>query len=212
MSSSLLLITCSIRYSNTVFLTDSIEQKAKIKLYSKRKMQQVHDQAFQTIVSALTKDTIEKFSQLIPSLDLTQSSITTSSILLDPSTTHQTLPPAFMVAIGSNPGSGKTSLVGALHESFEKLIADLDSQKVAATNNNNNKYNINVRISDIHILPMDGYHRYRSELAAMKDPEEAFRRRGAPFTFNDEKYAANMEQLRKTGKLNAPAFAHSKKL
>lgn len=200
-------------------------------------MQAVCDKAFATIVDQFKKDTIERFSKLLlqslqqdcdanhinlPTQEMeNDNDVLISSGVLDPSTTSDVISPAFMVAIGSNPGAGKTTLVGALQERF--LAARNNSDKAE---NNNDMFSsfpsssssspIRFRIddaivSDVHILPMDGYHRYRSELSAMKDPEEAFRRRGAPFTFNDEKYAANLEQLRKTGKLNAPAFTHSKK-
>jgi pantothenate kinase len=39
----------------------------------------------------------------------------------------------------------------------------------------------------VDVIPMDGYHLYRSELDAMENPQEAHERRGAPFTFNAQK-------------------------
>ena len=36
------------------------------------------------------------------------------------------------------------------------------------------------------VFPMDGFHYYRAQLAEFDDPEEARRRRGAPFTFDAE--------------------------
>jgi pantothenate kinase len=150
-------------------------------------MQQVHDQAVEIISSALFQDSINRFQ--------------------NNNEQQNQIPPPFMVALGSLAGAGKTSLCKKLGETFSTP----KSKSFIVTKNNNDLAEILVEISSVYVLPMDGYHRYRSELSAMPDPEEAFRRRGAPFTFNDEKYAANMEQLRKTGKLNAPAFDHAKK-
>ena len=86
-------------------------------------MQAIHDKAYHLISEGLKQDTITRFrNNILPQL----SSITTAdqqpsesvSSLISLDEFKNELPPAFMVAIGSNPGAGKTSLVGALHETF----------------------------------------------------------------------------------------------
>ncbi|KAI5292178.1 putative kinase [Ascosphaera atra] len=63
---------------------------------------------------------------------------------------------------------------------------------------------------------MDGYHLYRSELAAMPDPEYAAARRGAAFTFNAEKFLGLVKRLREpltpeSKTIYAPSFDHAVK-
>ena len=43
------------------------------------------------------------------------------------------------------------------------------------------------------VVSMDGYHYYRSELDEMDDPEEAYARRGAAFTFDSERFVREVE-------------------
>jgi uridine kinase len=174
-------------------------------------MDQVHDKAVEFIKQRLVQDTIQRFKKYLEQSKDNQGEKTSAKTktILDPEKTHQVLPPAFMVAIGSVAGAGKTSLAGQIGKTIGKEKTKIQNDEQEGKENEEIK--IDVVISDVVVLPMDGFHRYRSELSAMKDPEEAFRRRGAPYTFNDEKYAANMQQLRTTGKLSAPAFDHAKK-
>jgi pantothenate kinase len=67
---------------------------------------------------------------------------------------------------------------------------------------------VNQRLPESIIVPMDGYHFYRSELAMMEDPEEAFRRRGAHWTFNAKKFVTDLENLRLTHEGKFPSFDH----
>lgn len=65
-------------------------------------------------------------------------------------------------------------------------------------------------------VPLDGYHLTRAQLAAMPNPEEAAYRRGAPFTFDGEKYFSLVKQLRErilpeSTTIKAPSFDHAKK-
>lgn len=59
------------------------------------------------------------------------------------------------------------------------------------------------------MIPMDGYHFYRSELDAMDNPQEAYERRGAPFTFNARKLVDDLIQAHRTGSGYFPGFDHS---
>jgi pantothenate kinase len=60
-------------------------------------------------------------------------------------------------------------------------------------------------------VPMDGYHLWRSELKAMPNSEEAFARRGAPWTFNPQALAKDLAQLKATGFVKFPGFDHAAK-
>lgn len=63
---------------------------------------------------------------------------------------------------------------------------------------------------------MDGYHLTRAQLSASPNPEEAYKRRGAAFTFDGEAYLSLVKELRnpllpETKTLYAPSFDHEKK-
>lgn len=58
------------------------------------------------------------------------------------------------------------------------------------------------------VVPMDGYHFYKAQLREFSDPEEAFRRRGAPWTFDSEKFVKDVRQLRESGEGKFPSFDH----
>jgi pantothenate kinase len=93
-----------------------------------------------------------------------------------------------LVGIAGVPGSGKSTAA--------KEISRIINQK-----------NSNMAV----VVPMDGFHFYRSELDAMPDPKEAHDRRGAPFTFNAEKFHRLLQQIKETGAAKAPSFDHSVK-
>ena len=59
------------------------------------------------------------------------------------------------------------------------------------------------------VIPMDGYHHYRSDLDAMKNPKEAHARRGSPFTFNASKFLTDLINARKIGEGLFPSFDHN---
>ncbi|KAK8078596.1 hypothetical protein PG996_004766 [Apiospora saccharicola] len=68
-----------------------------------------------------------------------------------------------LVALAGVPGSGKTTVSSA-------LLASL------ARNGRSRE--------DVVVVPMDGFHHTKATLASFSDPDMAFRRRGAPFTFD----------------------------
>ena len=87
----------------------------------------------------------------------------------------------FWLGIAGAPGSGKSTMSAALLERLGPLAI---------------------------VIPMDGYHYYRRELDRMSDPEEAHRRRGAPFTFNAEKFVRDVAAARLSGRGLFPSFDH----
>ncbi|GEQ67169.1 hypothetical protein JCM33374_g832 [Metschnikowia sp. JCM 33374] len=92
-----------------------------------------------------------------------------------------------LVSIAGVPGAGKSTLV-------EKVTSELRKKGIHAK-----------------ALPQDGYHYYRKELEQFDDPKEAFRRRGAPFTFNADAFIDTVRKLRTGETVVAPSFDHSKK-
>lgn len=79
-----------------------------------------------------------------------------------------------LVAIAGLPGGGKST------------VASLLGQAV------NRKWGAGTAVA----LGMDGFHFSKADLRAMPDPEAAFARRGAPWTFDVEHLAARLAALR----------------
>ena len=88
----------------------------------------------------------------------------------------------FWIGLAGGPGSGKSTLAQALQARLGKLLT---------------------------IIPLDGYHYYRRELDAMEDPDEAYKRRGAPFTFNSARFVHELIEARSAGEGVFPSFDHA---
>jgi pantothenate kinase len=56
---------------------------------------------------------------------------------------------------------------------------------------------------------MDGFHFYKSHLSRMSDPDLAFSRRGAEWTFDSEKFLCALVAAREKGQGLFPSFDHS---
>ncbi|KAF5604197.1 panthothenate kinase uridine kinase-related [Fusarium pseudocircinatum] len=102
-----------------------------------------------------------------------------------------------LIALAGVPGSGKTTISDALIKNLKKN-----------------------GISNVAVLPMDGFHYTRTTLSSFDDPEEAFRRRGAPFTFDAAALLDLVALLKKTPVtthnepqiiIKAPGFDHARK-
>ncbi len=63
-------------------------------------------------------------------------------------------------------------------------------------------------IPDSIVVPMDGYHYTKAKLNTFDDPKEAFRRRGAHWTFDGEKFVHDLEQLKSHRSGKFPSFDH----
>lgn len=59
------------------------------------------------------------------------------------------------------------------------------------------------------VVPMDGFHFYKSQLRMMPDPEFAFARRGAAWTFDAEKFVEALKTARDSGTGLFPSFDHA---
>jgi pantothenate kinase len=116
-----------------------------------------------------------------------------------------------LIAIAGLPGSGKTtvatSVVKELNERYHKETRSEHPNSAGTA-----PYEPDVA----YCVPLDGYHLTRAQLAAMPDPEEAAFRRGAPFTFDGEKYVDLVQKLRErilpeSTTIYAPSFDHAMK-
>ena len=87
----------------------------------------------------------------------------------------------FWIGLTGAPGSGKSTLAAELKDQLGESLT---------------------------VIPMDGYHYYRSELDDMENPQEAHSRRGAPFTFNAPKFVDALINARKDGEGSFPTFDH----
>ncbi|WJX78957.1 hypothetical protein P8452_62129 [Trifolium repens] len=104
----------------------------------------------------------------------------------------------FFVGLAGPPGAGKSTIAHEVASRVNKLWPEKASS-----------FDSQVRPPDVAIVvPMDGFHLYRSELDAMKNPEEAHARRGAPWTFNPTRLLTCLKNLRVHGSVYAPSFDH----
>ncbi|WPH04745.1 P-loop containing nucleoside triphosphate hydrolase protein [Acrodontium crateriforme] len=99
-----------------------------------------------------------------------------------------------LIALAGVPGSGKSTVSAALLQ-----LLQMDGR------------------NDISILTMDGFHHTTEELSRCECPDVAFRRRGAPFTFDGRAFVNFVKKLKTasvteendhTLELRAPSFDH----
>lgn len=95
--------------------------------------------------------------------------------------------PRYLVGIAGPPGSGKSTLAQQLAHRVNLIHGDVTA--VA--------------------LGMDGFHLSKAQLRQMPDPELAFARRGAPWTFDAAGFVARINALRHADSVvRWPDFAH----
>jgi pantothenate kinase len=63
-------------------------------------------------------------------------------------------------------------------------------------------------IPDSIVIPMDGFHFTKEKLRSFEDPDEAFKRRGASWTFDGEAFVRSLKQLKENHFGRFPSFDH----
>jgi pantothenate kinase len=63
-------------------------------------------------------------------------------------------------------------------------------------------------IPDSIVIPMDGYHFTKAHLSSMENHEEAFKRRGAHWTFDAAKFVEDLKNLKQNRAGKFPSFDH----
>ncbi|EEF41398.1 putative uridine kinase C227.14 [Ricinus communis] len=103
-----------------------------------------------------------------------------------------------IVGLAGPPGAGKSTIASEVVRRVNKIWP----QKASS-------FDSQVKPPDVAaVLPMDGFHLYRSQLDAMENPDEAHARRGAPWTFSPTLLLECLKKLRNEGSVYAPSFDH----
>ena len=95
----------------------------------------------------------------------------------------------WLIALAGVPGSGKTTFAGKLTEQINRQC----KAPVMAT------------------LGMDGFHLSKAQLNTFPDPQQAFARRGAPWTFDPQRMSECLQQVRDSfaiSRCDWPGFEH----
>ncbi len=116
-----------------------------------------------------------------------------------------------LIAVAGLPGSGKTSVASSLVKKLNEHYHQ-DWRSKHPNSPGTAPYDPDIA----YYVPLDGYHLTRAQLAAMPDPEEAAYRRGAPFTFDGQKYLAVVRKVRErilpeSTTIYVPSFDHAVK-
>lgn len=97
-------------------------------------------------------------------------------------------PQRILVGLTGLPGSGKTTLTTQLQTTFLQQHPPCSMQ----------------------VLSMDGFHLSKAQLSQLPDPERAFARRGAPWTFDAVGFVQKVRALKAgQGIVTWPLFEHS---
>ncbi|KAG9451708.1 hypothetical protein H6P81_004612 [Aristolochia fimbriata] len=107
----------------------------------------------------------------------------------------------YIVGLAGPPGAGKSTLAAEVVNRVNKRW-EIKASTAPGTDSEVEPPTVAT------VLPMDGFHLYRCQLDKMEDPEEAHARRGAPWTFDPERFLGCLKTLRSQGSVCAPSFDH----
>ncbi len=125
--------------------------------------------------------------------------------------------PRRLIALAGLPGSGKSTVsrrwtdrVNEAHRAATSANADVASNVAIA---GNSAASAHPSAPAMVALSMDGFHLTKAELARFAHPAEAFKRRGAPWTFDAAAFAERLQTLRRpdangSAPVTWPGFEH----
>ncbi|TYL47252.1 AAA family ATPase [Marinomonas sp. IMCC 4694] len=104
---------------------------------------------------------------------------------------HQALnqPKRTLIGLTGGPGSGKSTLASHLHQCLSTHAQE-----------------------QVICLSMDGFHLSKAQLQALPNAEDAFARRGAPWTFDSEAFIARVKSIKQAyqqDRILWPSFDHA---
>ncbi|KAJ2525256.1 hypothetical protein GGI11_000161 [Coemansia sp. RSA 2049] len=111
----------------------------------------------------------------------------------------------FVVAVSGVPGAGKTYL-------SDRIGIEVNRLHNAAQEEKEEEEGKAEKEEMCVVLPMDGFHLTKAQLRAMDDPETAFARRGAPWTFDGSRFVEAVRSVSRDGGERVvlwPSFDHA---
>ncbi|KAJ2781077.1 hypothetical protein H4R18_003072 [Coemansia javaensis] len=101
-----------------------------------------------------------------------------------------------VVAVAGTAGSGKTHLCGLVRSAVNASSSSSSSSSEGEV---------------CAVLPMDGFHLSKAQLAALDDPDAAMRRRGAHWTFDARGFVDAVRRVRDCASdtVRVPSFDHT---
>jgi pantothenate kinase len=121
-----------------------------------------------------------------------------------------------LIAIAGIPGSGKTTLAASVVKGLNDQHHRSRHRQFPNSPEADKAHPDPSQPDIAFVVPLDGYHLTRKQLAEMPNAEEAVFRRGAAFTFDAAAYLDLVTKLRKpimpeTPTIHAPSFDHAVK-
>ncbi|GBF88037.1 uridine kinase [Raphidocelis subcapitata] len=147
--------------------------------------------------------------------------------IIDAAVAQKPLGRKYIVGIAGAPGSGKSTLAALLRDRINRIAGGGSSSSASSGSSSRGVAAGGGRGAALGgvsaggsgraaageapvavVVPMDGFHLYKRQLDAMPDPEEAYARRGAHWTFDADAFVACVRRIRESGAARVPSFDH----